>query len=388
MQQSNMHKSSARDATEARIGLRDWLMARRYFLLIVIFPTLLVAAYLFFVASDQYESEAHFIVRASQDSPAVPTGLGQVLNLAGGVTESQSQALSVGDYLSSHDAVAALMDKVQLLDRFRRPGVDIFSRPFSAHPAPETLLKYYRRQVDVEYANDTGITTLRVRAFRPDDAYAIINALLDLGERRVNELNTRAYDDTLSVARKQLDEAEADVARNQTRITGFRQSNSDIDPAGSGEAQIRLVSELEATLAGARAQLASMSGTIRPESPQYVALAARVKALEAQVAIQSGKLAGSGGGKTIATDLGGYEELRLRQDFAAKRYAAAAAALEQARERAMKQQLFVVRVVEPNMPQKSTYPTRWTILATVFFGLLLSYGIGWLIVAGVREHAA
>jgi capsular polysaccharide transport system permease protein len=366
-----------------------WLRGKRVFLLVVILPTLLVAIYYGFIASDQYESQADFIVRAAQDSPAPPTGLGQILSLAGGGGGgAQSEALSVSDYLSSHDAVAALRNSVQLVERFRRPEIDPISRLHSANPKAENLLKYYRKHVDIESDNDTGITTLRVRTFRPEDSYAIINALLAIGEQRVNALNVRLYQDTLAVAKRELDEAETAVTQSQSTMTGFRQTNEDIDPTGSGAAQIRLVSDLSASLSAARAQLAGMAGAIRPDSPQYIAQAARVRALEAQVAAQSGHLASNGGGKTIATDLGAYEGLRLRQDFAAKRYAAAAAALEEARERAMKQQLFVVRVVEPNVPQKSTYPKRLTMIATVFFGLLFVYAIGWLIAAGVKEHAS
>jgi capsular polysaccharide transport system permease protein len=370
-------------------GLAAWVRARRMFLLIVVLPTVLVALYYGFVASNQYESEADFIVRAAQDTPMPPvSGLGQVLSLAGATTESQTQSLAVTDYLDSHDAVAALRNQVQLVERFRRPEVDVLSRLFNAQPRAETLLKYYRRHVDVEYSTETGITSLRVRTFRPGDSYAIINALLGLGEQRVNALNARLFQDTLAVANRQLEQAEAAVAQSQTTITGFRQENRDIDPTGSGAAQIKLVSELTGSLAAARAQLASMAGAIRPDSPQYIAQAARVRALEGQVAAQSARLASGDGHKTIATDLGAYEGLRLRQDFAAKRYAAAAASLEQARERAMKQQLFIVRVVEPNVPDKATYPKRLTIIATVFFGLLFAYAIGWLIVAGVREHAS
>ena len=40
------------------------------------------------------------------------------------------------------------------------------------------------------------------------------------------------------------------------------------------------------------------------------------------------------------------------------------------------------------MPQKALYPERGRILLTVLIALLLAYAIGWLIVAGVREHAA
>jgi capsular polysaccharide transport system permease protein len=391
--------ASMRDAASTTLlpGARDsvwlraahWARAQRNFLLIVILPTLIVTAYFGLVASNQYESEADFIVRQTADSPAPIAGLNQALSLVGGgATESQTEALSVSDYLLSHDAVSALRARSQLVDRFSRSDVDPLSRLWSADPKPESLLKYYRRQVDVEYNTETGITALRVRAFSPQDAYAISNAMLQLGEERVNALNVRLYQDTLAVANRELGEAEEAVARSQSTLTSFRQSNDDIDPTGTSTAQIRLVSDLNGQLAAARAQLSAMTGSIRPDSPQYVALTARVHALEGQVASQSSLLAGSGAGKTIATDLGAYEELRLRQDFAAKRYAAAAAALEQARDRASKQQLFVVRVVEPNLPVKSTYPKRLTIVATVFFALLLAYGIGWLIAAGVREHAS
>jgi len=367
-----------------RLGdaVRRW----RKLLLLVGLPTALLAFYLFAIASDQYESEAHFIVRASSESPSVGSGLGQILSLTGGLSPAQAESMSVSDYLSSHDAVGALRASVALVERFRRPEADPLSRLASDQPTAEALLRYYRRHVDVAFDSQTGITTLRVRTFRPEDSLVIITRLLALGEKRVNALNRRAYDDMLAVSRRQLVEAEEAVAKAQARMTRFRQGRRNFDPPASGEAQIRLVSNLTASLAAARAQLASMAGAVAPSSPQYVAMAARVRALEAQVGAQSGRLAGNG--RTMASDLGAYEELRLRQDFAAKRYAASAAAVEKAREQAQKQQLFVVRVVEPNLAQKPLYPKRWTILATVFCGLLLLYGIGWLIAAGVKEHAA
>jgi capsular polysaccharide transport system permease protein len=365
-----------------------WLYSKRAFILTVIVPTLVVALYFGLIASNQYESEADFIVRATQESPAAASGLGQVFGLAGGVSPAQTESLSVDDYLSSHDAVAALRSGAQLVERYHRQDVDLFSRLGKADPTPEALLKYYRKHVQVQFSGDTGITTLKVRSFSPQDSFALINSLLKLGEQRVNDLNVRVYQDTLAVANRQLADAEAAVADSQRSMTGFRQTNQDIDPNGSSAAQIKLVSDLSANLSAARAQLSSMAASIRPDSPQYVALAGRVRAMEAQLASQSSHLAGAGSTKTIATDLGAYEALRLRQDFAAKRYASSAAALEQARDHAMKQQLFIVRVVNPNLPQKSTYPKRVTTIATVFFALLFAYAIGWLIVAGVKEHAA
>jgi capsular polysaccharide transport system permease protein len=229
---------------------------------------------------------------------------------------------------------------------------------------------------------------LSVHAFRPDDAYTIIRHLLEMGEQRVNTMNARSYEDAIAASRRQLGEAETALAAVQGDLTAFRQNRADVDPEGSSKAQIGLVSGLRANLAAAQAQLETTGAFVSHSSPQYVALSRQVRSLEAQLAAQSGRLAGDGGERTIAGNLGGYEDLRLRQEFAGKRYEAAAAALAQARERARRQQLYLVRVVEPNMPVKSLFPQRGKIVLTAFFALLLVYSIGWLIAAGVREHAA
>ncbi|WP_419826121.1 lipopolysaccharide biosynthesis protein [Sphingomonas sp.] len=369
-----------------RERLTEWLRSKRMFLLIVVLPALIVGGYLYLICADQYESESHFLVRAPGQQQMQVGGVGQLLGAAAGISTSQSEAMSVADYLTSHDVVAELGRRVGLKALFQRPEADVLSRLHGDQPTPERMLKYYLNHVTVYYNTETGITSLKVHAFRPDDALRINRALLDLGEERVNQMNLRSYDDSLKMARSQLADAEAAVAQVQSRITGYRQDRRDIDPQSTGEAQIRMVSTLQTQLAAARSQLAAMGSLINRSSPQYVALAARVRSLEAEVGAQSGKM--TNGGSNIASTLGGYENLRVRQDFVGKRYDAAAANLEKAREEAQRQQLYVVRVVDPNLPVKSTYPQRARIMATMVLGLLLAYAIGWLIVAGVREHAA
>ncbi len=364
-----------------------WIRRRRMFLAIVVVPCLLLAGYLFLFASDQYESEAHFLVR-SADQPAVPAmGVGSALSLfTGGGANSGSEAMGVADYLTSHDAVEALRRQGGLVERFHRPDADFVSRLRSGDPTPERLLKYFSRQIKVKFNTETGITTLTVHSFRPRDSYDLVSMMLRLGEQRVNLLNRRSYSDAIAQSRAQLAEAETNLQSVQGRLTSFRQARRDIDPQAQGTAQIGLVSSLTGQLAAARAQLNAMGNLINHNSPQYLAVQARVAALQGQVGAQAGRL--TGGSETIANDISGYEGLKLRQEFLAKRYEAAAASLDRARDQAVRQQLYLVRVVDPNLPVKALFPERWRILATAVITLLLAYSIGWLIVAGVREHAA
>lgn len=363
-----------------------WLRRNRMLLLVVVVPTVLVGSYLYLVASDQYESEAHFLVHGADVTPQPGIGVNQVISMATGISAGQNEAMSVADYLTSHNAVDRLRREDALVQRFQRPGIDFISRLWGNNPTPERLLAYYRRQVKVEYNTETGITVLRIHGFTPDDSFHLARKLLMMGEQRINELNARSYQDAVAMGQKQLAAAERDLAANQAATTRFRQSRADIDPQASGEAQIGLVTTLTGQLATARAQLNAMRGLISPDSPQIRALQSRVRSLSAELAGQSGRLTGSD--NTIAGDMGSYEGLRLRQQFLAKRYDAAAGALQQARERAMRQQLYVVRVVDANRPVKALFPQRFRILATVFVSLLLVFSIGWLIAAGVREHAA
>jgi len=388
----NMHgvlipKSTEIEVRESRVDRgRAFVSRHRKFLGLVVLPLLLLAGYLFLIASDQYESEAHFLVRRADAAPTPGLGMSQALTMATGLSSAQGEAMSVADYLTSHDAVEALRRNHQLVQRFRRPGIDITSRLSTDNPKPENLLRYYRGKVDVEYSTETSITTLKARAFRPEDSYAIVRELMVLGEQRVNILNQRSFEDTLSASRTQLANAEQALAAVQSRMTNFRQSRSDIDPQASGQAQIGLVTNMTAQLSAARAQLNAMGGMIDHSSPQYRAMAGRVRALEAQVAGQSNRLVG--GSNAIANDISGYEDLKLRKEFLAKRYESAASSLQRARDEAQRQQLYIVRVVDANLPVKALFPQRWRILGTAAIALLLAYGIGWLVAAGVREHAA
>lgn len=371
---------------ESLVGkLRRRLHPYRWFMLFVMLPTVIVAAYYYIFASDQYESGADFVIRKAESGSRNMGGLGQILGFSLGASSIQNDAAIVQEYLQSHDAVAKLRAEDQLVERFTRTDIDPLSKLRFDTPRPETLLKYYRKQVTVTQDPETGITHLRVRAFSPADAHVITSKLLALGEARINQLNERTYRNQISDARRELKLAEENLTDKQQQLTAFRRDERDIDPAGSGKAQLGLVTEVTGNLVAARSRLESMGRFLSKSSPQYRALASQVASLEAQVAGQSSRLAGQG--TSIASNLGDYEDLMIRKEFATQRYAAAATAFETSRAEALKQQLYLTRIVSPNMPVKALYPERPRIIATVFFALLMAYAIGWLLAAGVKEHS-
>lgn len=355
------------------------------FILLVIVPTLVAALYLFAVASAQYRSEAQFVVRGLETQSAPASGVGQLLGISASLSPGQQEAQSIREYLRSHDAIRALRGQgIDLVAIYRRPGTDPLSRLWSPAPRAETLLDFYRDHVDVIYDPDDNITRLSVRAFDPTDAQRIARALLALGEKRVNDYNSRLFDASLRVASGESQRAQEELESIQRLLGGFRERERDIDPAATGAGGNRQIEEHQARLDRASAMLADMRSKLSPSSPQVRAMQTQVAA--AAAALNAARARQTGQPEAVAGRLGEYEELRLQQDFAAKRYEAARTRLEQARTRAANEQLFIVAVVEPNLPEKPALPKPFRTTLLILIGLSVAYGIGWMLIAGVREH--
>lgn len=360
-----------------------WPRLHWSFLALVVLPGVVAALYLLVIAADQYESEAVFVVRGIEPARG-QSSLTELLGAASTVGAAENRG--IGEYLLSHDALRDLRRQgIDVVPMFRRPEADPVARLWFARPRAETLLRYYRGQVHLTWDPDDGMTRLTVRAFRPDDAERLAAALLKLGEARVNSFNDRALASVTAAAGREVTAAEAELTDIQRQLTRFRTSRGDIDPRRNAAGGQQLVGDLEGRLAEARAQASAMRRMLNPGSPQLLAMDARVAGLAREVAAQNARLAGRG--PTLAPRLADYEELALRQEFAAKRYEAARTARETARQQALRQQLFVVPVVTPNRPEKALYPQRWLSLGTILAGLAMVWGIGWLLVAGFREHA-
>ena len=384
MDQTEIYDEAISDVPARR---RPKLTPLSLFALLVVVPTATILFYLLVFASYQYRSDAQFVVRGMQAEPAATGGLGQLLGMGVGLSGSQKEAQAVREYLLSSDAIAALKaQKIDLVAIYSRRDADFFSRLRPDRPQAEKLLEYYRDKVIVSYSPDDNITRVAVTAFSPRDAQRIATALIAMGEQQVNRLNQRAIEAGTSVANDELVQAETELAAIQSELTGFRDLTGDIDPARNSEGVQKQISEQEGSLARERALLADMARYLDRSAPQMIAMRSRVTELERAVAATKAELTGTP--KALAKRLARYEELKLRQGFAAKRYDAARIGVENAQAQAAKQRLFLVQLIRPSKPERPVAPRPWRNSLAVFLALAAAFGIFWLLLAGIREHQA
>jgi capsular polysaccharide transport system permease protein len=353
------------------------------FVWLVVVPGILAAIYFFFLASPIYISQAQFIVRAPTASPQ-PNGLAAVLQGVG-LSPAETDSFIVHDYAMSHDAIAQLEANHHLRDALGRPGADFLTRfphPFEGSSF-EKLAEEYPRFVSVNYNSSTGISTLQVKAFRPQDAQEIAAALLVGGEGLINRLNDRANLDAIAETRREIADSESELGLAEQNLTAFRNREKLIDPTRSSAVNLDLLGKLQGEIATLQAERASTAAGA-PQSPQLPELDSRIRAYEQQARDQQAKMAGET--DSLAPMIGEYERLSLDRDFAGKTVAAAAEAAELARLDAKRKRLYLERISNPSLPDAPTEPHRLSNFLTFMCSLFLAYGTITLIISGFREH--
>jgi capsular polysaccharide transport system permease protein len=354
----------------------------RLLLLTVVLPTLISSIYFGLIASDVYISESRFVVRSPQRQANV--GLGALLQ-GTGFSRSQDDTYTVHDYIFSRDALKLLDDQFAVGKTFASSSVDIFSR-FSGLDRDnsfEALYRYYQNHVMVDLDSLSSIATLSVRAFTPADAYQLNEKLLEMSENLVNQLNERGRQDMIRFASAEVAIAEKKAKAAALAVSSYRNLKGVFDPEKQSALQLQQVSKLQDDLITTKIQLAQTL-TLTRDNPQIPALQKKLETLQTEIDSETAKVAG--GDRSLSNKSAEYEGLALERGFAEKQLAAALTSLEQARNDALRKQLYLERIVQPSKPDVAMEPRRVrNVLATFVLGLIV-WGVLAILLAGVREH--
>lgn len=353
-------------------------------ILIVILPTVVALFYYGVLASDVYVSESRFVVRSAQVS-AAPEGLVGMLLGNTGLSHTQEDTYLVHDYMRSRDALQELERTLHFGSRYRRQDAD----PISRFPGIEwtgsfeNLLRYYRRQVTVELDPTTSLSVLTVRAFRAEDAHDINGTLLDMAERLINTINERSRHDLIEAAEHEADAAERKARDASIALRDFRVAHAVYEPNKQAELELAGVARMQQELLEAKAQLVELT-RLTPRNPRIEVLQARVQTLQQDIATSSAKVTAGGG--SLAADAQEMNHLMVDLEFGDKLLATALASLESARSQALRQEIYLDRVVAPNLPDYALEPRRIHGVLSVLVVSLFAWGVIRLVLAAIREH--
>jgi len=354
------------------------------FVVVVLVPVALATVYYFLIAADQYVAEFRFALRTVEPVRAEIGGI-----LQGSVAPSPIgvDSYAVVQYLGSRDVIDDLGKTLDLREMFSRPEADWLAR-LELPVSIEELVRYWKSQVDAFYDITNGTIVVRARAFRPDDALQLAQAILASAEQLVNDLSARARRDTLRNSEKEVRRTERRLKTALTRLREFRDREGIIDPRKTADATQALAGRIRDEIVRADTELATVKHYMRADAPSVRMLEARIQSLQTQLRSVESEVTDTEKSRSevLSRVMGSYERLESERTFAEKAYQHALEALDRARMNADRQQVYIAGFVQPSLPEEPLYPRRFRDVGIALFLCCAVWLIGAFAIQTVREH--
>ena len=252
--------------------LRRW-MKKRAFITALVLPTVLAFFYFLMLASPMYVSHASFAIRSADASVSGGADIASMFLRTSGSTGND--AYIINDYIQSLDLAQDIDGELGLVSHYSDREYDVISRLWQ-HPTQDELTRYWRWAVLPQLNVDTGIISLEVKAYTPEMAQKLTQAILKRSEVLVNAMNERARHDAVELAREEVSRAEERVRHAQSAMREFRDTHNLIDPKSTAAGLQELVTRLEAEATTLRTQISEAKSYMNAEAPLLKSLNQRL----------------------------------------------------------------------------------------------------------------
>ncbi|WP_349957922.1 capsule biosynthesis protein [Rhizobium sp. ZPR3] len=355
------------------------------FVLLVILPFLASSIYYAFIASNQYVAEARFAVRAVSGTGDTSDG-----GDSGGATSalnmrSASQdAYVVTSFIHSTEILNRIGKKIDYRSMFIRQDTDFLSR-FSSSRSDEEFLKYWNDHVSAYIDVTSGIITLKVRTFSPDDSVKLADAIIEESEKLINELSERARNDIVQSMKADVQKSGKTYGDTLIALNQFQNASGLLSPQTQAQNNGTLLTGLLAQKLEFETRLFVMRQSNAQNSPTYQQLNLAKDSLDAQIEKMRSELTGPENA-SLAKALLDYSRLETDRMIAEKLYESAQKNYDAVLAEALRKTLYLAVFVKPVLPDESIFPRRVSTPLIILLALVVTWATLSLIWASVEDH--
>ncbi len=362
-------------------------MVGRSFIYAVILPTFLFWLYACFWQSERYVAETRLTVRAQHEKKSGTDAASMISKFTGGggADPSSQDAFIVLNYVKSRAIIADLGGRDYMEKKFARSGIDYFSR-LGRNANAEDVWKYWLSHLSASVDTLSGILTVRTDAFLPKDALDVARDIVRLSEQLVNKITLRNRGDALSRAELEVTLSRQMLAEAREKTLQFRNKNVLIDPSSRASSIGEQMGKLTLERIDLVNALSTFASSLDGDAPSQRLQRTRLAAIDHQLAELKKKLTDTDATDTVSAQIASYERLKLDEQFAEKLYSIAQTSYYRARQELEKQQLYLVTVVDPTLPESAAYPKVVVNTMLLFCALLVIWTTIALIYASIEDH--
>lgn len=334
------------------------------------------------IASDRYVSEADVVVDRTD------VGGGQSIDFSVLITgggRSTYDLMLMRDHLRSVDMLQKLDARLKLRVHYSDWKRDPLSRMWSEDAEQEFFHRHYLSRVSIELDDAVGVLRIKAQAYSPEMARAIASALVEEGERFMNEMAHRLARDQVGFLEKEVDRMSERLLKARRAMVDFQNAKGFISPQAAAESLGTIVARLEGQLTELKAKREAMLGYLSPSAPDIALIDLEIGAIVKQLRTEQGRLTSPKGG-TLNRTVEEFQRLEMETMFAQDVYKTALVALEKGRMEATRNLKKVSIVQSPTLPQYPLEPRRIYNIVVFTLSVLMLAGIAQLLAAIVRDH--
>jgi capsular polysaccharide transport system permease protein len=344
------------------------------FVVCFVVPTLAGAFYYGLVASDRYVTETKFAIRPSVGTAdkATPDAVGTSVGVVSSTIAQDT--LITQEYILSRPMLEKIEAQLPVREWFGRDSIDFMSR-FDPEKPIEKALRYWKRRVSIDVESASGIMSLEVEAFDPEESLAIARAILNESEQMLNDLSMRARQDALAESGRELKIAEDRVAKLETAQTDLRNREGVLDAQKSNETNLKLVSELRTARINLAVQLAIGQRDLGPEARRIIDIKQQMKDIDDNIARIGRQSTGMDPNqkRQLASALTRFEALEHARKEAEKYAEEVRKSYDRARILVSRQAQFLNLITVPVKADSATEPRRVLMISLISAGSIVFF---------------
>lgn len=347
---------------------------------LVILATLLVIYYYTAVASPRYVSQVQFVVKQASTNELPVAGLAAI----GATSPSMRDALILKEYIESSEMASELDSRVKLKNHYEDNQWDIVSR-LSSGSTREAYFKYYLQHIQVNYDELSEILHVEIQSFSPQYSLDVANELILLSEKFINHLGKNMAEQQLNYAKEEVERAYSLLKSEQVKLITFQDEFKLLNPEAQSIALVGTMNTLEAQLITSQTELKSLMAYMQPNAAEVKAKKYKVEALKEQIAQEKLKLTNQDQQSLNKVNID-YKEIEMNVSLAADLYKSTLVSLELARAESFKKLKHLLIIEHPRTAEEDSYPQRFHSIFTWFAILIMTYFIGRLVIAIIKDH--
>jgi capsular polysaccharide transport system permease protein len=344
----------------------------------------LAAIYWMAFASDRYVSQANVVVQRAQAPGIGSADLGAFLS-GGSSPGVRGDQMLLRDHMLSLDMLKKLDAKLHLRTHYSDHKRDFLSRASSEKMPMERFRDYFLGCVKIDYDDYDGVLEMRVEAFDPVTAQAIVVEMLREGEAFMNDSDHKLAD----VQVEFLEDALKHTAkRNQDAreaVIAFQNKAGMVSPEDDLRFAANTIAQLEARKTSLQVNLGSLQSYLVADHPDVVSVRQQIASIDEQIRLKREK-ATAPGGEALNRSTEKFQRLQQEAAFTQGLYQTTMAALEKGRIEAARSVKKISILQTPTLPEYAERPRRaYNALVFALIALIVA-GISLLLVSIVRDH--